>query len=197
MLLVATDDSRTLRLVDDTCEVRCQNGDIVLTKGDVRILTAPLGGEPTAIYIEATNGVATRDLAVCRSGPAPDDPLRPHPAVLGKEPAAALPWREHLSKGARFSRLDDGRVELSTATAAAPAWVTLPVPRPGLYEAVVELDSVSLGSGIFLFRSQGDRIQGVEFVRHPGNGWPTLVPNFLRALWRCAVRWGRIAPSRE
>jgi outer membrane protein assembly factor BamB len=173
MLLLATDDYRAGRLADNTCEVRCQDGDVVLTKGDVRILTAPLGGQPTAVYIEAPQGTMLRDLAMCRSGPAPDDPLPPHPLLLGQQPPAALAWQEHLSAGARFARLADGGVELSAArgTATGPAWVTLSVPRRGLYEVLLEVETASPGSGVFVSAGQEPPFQGVEFIRHPTDKW--------------------------
>jgi outer membrane protein assembly factor BamB len=177
MLLVATDDHRAWRLSDDTCEVRCQDGAIVLTKGDVRLLTAPLGGQPTAVYLESPQGVVLRDLAMCRSEPAPDDPLRPHRLVLGQQPPAALGWHEELSQGTRFARLADGGVELSARAGAGPAWVTLPIGRPGLYEVAMEVEAASPGSSLFLSDQDQPPFQGIEFVRHPGSAWTTLVPS--------------------
>jgi hypothetical protein len=179
MLLLATDDYRAARLGGNTCEVRCQDGVVVLTKGDVRLLTAPLGGQPAAVYLESPGpqGVMLGDLAMCRSGPAPDDPLPQHPLVLGQQPPAALAWQEELSQGTRFARLADGSVELSAQPAAGPAWVTLPMPRPGLYEVALELQSASPGSGLFLSDGQRPPFQGIEFVQYPKSTWTVLLPS--------------------
>ena len=38
--------------VSGTYEIRHTNGSLVLTKGDVRLLTAPLAAPPTAVYLE-------------------------------------------------------------------------------------------------------------------------------------------------
>jgi outer membrane protein assembly factor BamB len=184
ILLFATDEHRAERLGGGACEVRCQDGLIVLTKGDVRLMTAPLGGQPLAVYLESTGpqasqGVMLGDLAMCRSGPVPDNLPREHPLVLGKEPPAALGWREELAPGTRFQRLAGGGVELAAQAAAGPAWVTLPVPRPGLYEVLVEIDAASPGSGLFLSEDQQPPFQGIEFVRHPNPNcpWTVLAPS--------------------
>ena len=179
MLLLATDDHRAERLGGNTYEVRCQDGAVVLTRGDVRLLTAPLGGQPAGVYLESPGpqGVTLGDLAMCRSGPVPDDPPPEHPLVLGQQPPAALAWQEALAQGTRFTRLADGGVELSARAGAGPAWVTLPMPRPGLYEVALEIQSASPGSGVFLSDGQQPPFQGIEFVRHPNNAWTVLVPS--------------------
>ena len=173
--LLTTDDRRTMRLADDTFEVRWQDGAVVLTKGDVRILTAPLAGPPTAVYLESPHEIMLRDLALCRSGPVPEEPVRPHRLVLGNDPPATLPWKEELPTGARFERLPDGRVELSfSGEAKTCAWVTIPVPPVGLGEAIVEVENASPGTGVFLADDEEHSLGGVQFAPDSGTLWTSF-----------------------
>jgi len=174
MILLATDEGRACRLLNDTYEVRCQEGSVVLTKGDVRLLTAPLGGEPAAVYFEAPDLAIFRDLAMCRSGPAPDDPLRPHRPLPGSKPPAALPWKEHLSGDARFQHLPDGRVELSAGKIAAPVSVSLSRTSLALHEVVVEVEEASQGTGIYLADAEDHPLERVSFVRDGAKTWTAL-----------------------
>jgi outer membrane protein assembly factor BamB len=172
--LITTDDARACRFMDDTFEVRCQDGDVVLTKGDVRLLTAPLGGQAVAVYLEAKHdGIMLRDLAVCRSGPAPEDPIRPHLLLQGNDPPASLAWKDNTTASppatpaldAHFNRLPDGRVELSAGKTTTAVWATVPLPRDRLQEIIVEVENASPGTGIFLADDGGKPVHGLEFFR--------------------------------
>ena len=164
--LLTTDDGRACRFTDDTYEVRCQDGDVVLTKGDVRLLTAPLGGQPVGIYLESrTDGLMLRDLAVCRSGSAPDDPIRPHLLLLGNDPPGSLTWKDNVTADAQFAKQPDGRVDLSASKTTTAVWATTPLPHADLQEVIVELENMSPGTGIFLADDDGKPVHGIEFVR--------------------------------
>jgi outer membrane protein assembly factor BamB len=183
MILLATDDGRACRLLDDTYEVRCQEGSVVLTKGDVRLLTAPLGGQPLAVYLEAPQLAIFRDLAMCRSGPVPDDPIRPHRPLPGSKPPAALPWKEHLSGDARFQRLPDGRVELSAGKIASPVSVSLSRTSLVLDEILVEVEDASPGTGIYLADGEDRPLEKVEFIRDGNKSWTALVYGGTPNVW--------------
>lgn len=196
MTLLVTDDRRAARLVDDTYEVRCQEGAVVLTKGDVRILTAPMDVKPVAVFFESQSGIMFRDLAMCRSGPAPDDPVRPHRLVLGNQPPASMSWNENCPSGAAFERLSDDRVELSAAKTTAAAWATIATPRTGLYEITVEVENATPGSGIFLADDEGQPLDGVEFAGEVRTSATMLVygkPGAPAAVWRQGIEHGPVA----
>ncbi|MGA2618798.1 MAG: PQQ-binding-like beta-propeller repeat protein, partial [Thermoguttaceae bacterium] len=169
--LVATDDFRVNILQEFTLEARWQEGAIVLTRGDVRLLTAPLEGQPAAVYIESAQGVMLGDLAVCRSGPVPDDPVGAHRIVLGQGSPAALRWKETLPAGARLQRLSDGGVELTAGKSDQPAWALVSPPPAGPCEVVFELDNPTPGSGVFLADEKGQPLSGIEFMTDSRTGW--------------------------
>lgn len=174
MPLLATDDYRGARFVDDTIEVRYQDGAIVLTKGDVRLLTAPMVAAPTAVYIEASGETLLRDLALCRSGPAPDMPVRNRRPVLSGQTPAQLVWKESLPGDGQFERLAGGSVELRANKTDMAAWVALAMPREDLYEVTLDIEGASDGTGVFFGGEAEATRHCVEFNRDPATGWTIL-----------------------
>ncbi|MGA2034099.1 MAG: PQQ-binding-like beta-propeller repeat protein, partial [Thermoguttaceae bacterium] len=169
--VLTSEDQRTFRTTTDTVEIRCQDGAVVLSQGDVRLLTAPCAETPRAVYLEARQDVALRDLALGRSTPIPDDPPQPHSLVLGGGSPGSLAWKPHVTADAHFERLSDGRVELSAPKNATPAWITVRPPRPGLYEVILQVENASPGSGVFLADDAGQPLVGLEFLRDQRTGW--------------------------
>jgi tetratricopeptide (TPR) repeat protein len=174
LVLLATDDGRSYRFIDDTYEVRCQDGSVVFTKGDVRLLTAPLGSQPQAVYLESPQMCLFRDLAMCRSEPAPDDPLRPHRPLPGTKAPAKLPWKEQVSGDARFQRLPDGGVELSAGKTTVPASVSVSRTSVALHEVVLEVEEASAGTGIYLADAEDHPLEKVSFARDGARNWTAL-----------------------
>ena len=174
MRLLATDDERGRSSFSDTFEVRWQDGTLVLSKGDLRLLTVPLAGKPTAVYLEAGSGIALRDLAFCRSGPIPAEPLAVHTVVLGQQSPAGLDWKTRVAGAARFTRLADGSVELSGNRSPQPATALVALPQPGLYEVIFKVEEATARSGIFVAAADGTLLAGVEFACACGvsaTGW--------------------------
>ena len=130
--LVATDDRRGMRLPPGACQIRCQDGAVVVTKGNVRVMTVPLEGPAKALYIEVPNDATLQDLALFRSGPAPEEISPAHRIVLDGRQPLALPWKETLPAGARFQKLDDGCVELAAENTAETAMASVATAGPGL-----------------------------------------------------------------
>ena len=97
--LVATDDRRGARLPPGAYQIRCQDGAVVVTKGNVRLMTVPLEGPAKALYIEVPYDATLQDLALFRSGPAPEEIAPAHRIVLDGKPPAELAWKETLPDG--------------------------------------------------------------------------------------------------
>ena len=94
-------------------QIRCQDGAVVVTKGNVRVMTVPLEGPAKFLYLQVPNDATLQDLALLHTGPVPEEISPAHRIVLdGKQPAG-LSWKETLPKGARFQKLGDGSVELA------------------------------------------------------------------------------------
>ncbi len=96
--LAATDDRRGLRLPHGAYQVRWQDGAVVVTKGNVRLMTVPLEGPLKDLYIEVPNDAMLQDLALLPSGPVPEETCaRPPRRPDGTRPAE-LPWRQEAAE---------------------------------------------------------------------------------------------------
>jgi hypothetical protein len=194
--LLGSDGGRFRGWPTNVFEVRFQEGSLVLTQGDVRVLAAAVDAPPEDVLVEGF--ARLRGIRMYRGGPVPDDPLPPRSTVLDGRPPAELPWTTELSSGAAFERLDGGAVELTAApeTALATAVVRLPardgiepragelppaaVQSPGLFEFLFEVDTLSPGSGIALVDLAGRSLWRFGCVTVPGSPLP---------------RWGFLDPE--
>jgi len=169
LALLSTDDRRAGLTPSGTYAVRHQDGSLVMTKGDVRLLTVPMAAPPSEVYLEA-DGAPLRGLAMARSGPVPEEALRERPIVMRGDRPAALGWQEDLPEGAALKRLADGRVRLSAGRMTSLATACVPLIWPGLYEVVFELEDPMPGTGVYLGDDQSSPSQAVGFFRDPRTG---------------------------
>ncbi len=163
--LVATDQSRGRRAGFRRCgtiELRCGDGQFVLSRGDIVLLRAPLESVPDEVYLEGRAAVV--GIAAVRSGGFP--PVQQaRPAVLETDRPAELAWVRELVEGQHFEPLADGSVCLTSDRSKASGWVATPIADGGLREVVLELTNVTRGSGVFLAREDGRPHEIVRLVR--------------------------------
>jgi len=169
LALLSTDDRGAGLTPAGTYAVRHQDGSLVMTKGDVRLLTVPMAAPPSEVYLEA-GGAPLRGLAMARSGPVPAEAVRERPIVMRGDRPAVLRWQEDLPDGAALRRLPDGRVRLSAVRTTSLATASVPLIRPGLYEVVFELEDPMPGTGVYLGDDRSSPSQAVGFFRDPRNG---------------------------
>jgi outer membrane protein assembly factor BamB len=169
LALLATDSRRGRQTAAGTYQVRHQNGSLVMTKGDVRLLTVPMAEPPAEVYFEGES-LLLRDIALFRGEPAPDDPVCHRTVLMRSDRPAVLPWQESDPTVARLERLGDRGVELRANNAAAPAWAYFSVVRPGLYEVTFRLEDPLPGAGVYLGDDRGRPLQGIGFFRDPRTG---------------------------
>jgi outer membrane protein assembly factor BamB len=162
--LVTTDDRRSMRLPPAAYQVRCQDGAVLVTKGDVRVMTVPLESPAQILYLQVPNEATLQDLAIFRSGPVPEEVSPSHRVVLDGQPAG-LRWKETLPKGARLQKLGDGCVELAVENTATLAMASVTATRPGLFEVIAQIDDATPGTGIALLDIKGEPLEGIEFGR--------------------------------
>jgi len=166
--LVTTDDRRGARLPHAAYQIRCQQQAVVVTKGDVRLMTVPLEGPATNLYLQVPNDATLQDLALFRTGPVPEEISAPHRIVFDSRQPAGLPWKEHLPKGARFQKMIGGSVELAVENTAEMAIAGLAVAGPGLFEVIAEVDDATPGTGLAFLNSKGEPLDGIQFGREGG-----------------------------
>lgn len=158
--LCGRDDGRMRRTNPQrpmTVDLRHENGLLTLSRGDIRIVEAALGGSPTEILLEG--GVVLRDLQMI-----PTLPLPPLAATAIDEPAgaetvsisgAAAPWAVAADQGGAFEQLPDGRATLTAESNARPLHALLPVPLPTPRAVVIRIDACDPGTGFVLGNAAG------------------------------------------
>ena len=168
--LAATDQTRAWRTNirhGGTIELRCRDGEVILSRGDVVLLRAPLAGPPDEVYLD---GKATfHGIAAVRTQNFPAR-REPRPIAFETDRPADLQWTEHLSENAQVERLPDGSVKLSSDGADQSCWIAAPMPKTGIHEVILQVDEATPGAGVFLGRQDGQPREIVRFVRDRRTG---------------------------
>ncbi|MBI3861720.1 MAG: hypothetical protein HY290_07475, partial [Planctomycetia bacterium] len=176
--LVATDNDVYQRSLAGAIEIRHQHGALVINRGDLRLLTAPLEARPAEVYFDKRAWLRT--ITMYRADPFPEPKLVSRERELtGVLPAkdstpASLDWPIQPVTGSTFKRLPDGSIEVASDKAAATSWSAVKIPRPGLYEIVFRLGEASAGTGIYLGDDAGKPLYVLAVMRDQRTRMPTV-----------------------
>ena len=148
-------------------QIRCQDGAVVVTKGDVRVMTVPLEGPAKDLYLEVPNDATLHDLALLRSGPVPEEISPPASRRARRQAARRACLEGDAARRAPASRnwatvASSSRRRTPTEVGCWPAW---PLAGPGLFEVIVQVDDATPGTGIALLNAKGEPLDGIEFGR--------------------------------
>jgi outer membrane protein assembly factor BamB len=174
--VTATDDERARRAeirYGGPLELRYHAGRLLLLRGDIVLLAAPLPAPPSDIYFEGKAIFEGLALVRTHDFPLPQDP----PAAGQVFRPAELAWSDKVSEGAKFEKLDDGSVRLTSVMPKEHTNLVAPLPGTGYREVVLELRDVSPGFGVFLGHDDAQVRQLVRVVRDNRN-------QRLRAVYR-------------
>ena len=173
LAMLVTDSRRNLHAASGVYEIRHQDQTLVLTQGDLRLLTVPVAGPPTDVYFEGDGAIIKR-IAMLRGEPVPPEPQRQRRVVMRGERPSELRWIGELPPGARLERRPDGSVRLSARNTAQPAMTAVPLVRPGLYEIIVALEDPEPETGLYLANTTGRVLDAIGFVRDAQTGRTAL-----------------------
>jgi len=173
LALETTDDARHFRGGLGLFEVRWQKGELLLTRGDIRLLSVPLASPPTEIFFEGRASLSL--LTMFRGEPFPSANPNPRRIVLRSERPAELRWIRDVETDDEFQASGDGRVSLSIPAATIDKmsgrmlrperWAGTSLGKPGLYEVIVRVDEADPGTGIYLGSLEGEPIHHIGFFR--------------------------------
>jgi len=169
--LAATDGGLYRRLGRGTVELHYEAGTLTLTRGNVRLLTAPLPSWPTEIYLEGR--AAWRGIEMFRVAGLPPA-AEPYPLVRRAESPASLPWERQLPRGAKAEAQPDGSLRLTATDAQEESRVWIMRPENGLQEYVFEIENALPGSGLYLGDHQGKPLMSVGLFREQKTSQPVL-----------------------
>jgi outer membrane protein assembly factor BamB len=173
LALVTTDSNRNLHAASGIHEVRYQDGTLVLSQGDLRLVTVPVAGPPKETYFEADGSIIKR-IAMYRGDPVPAEPRRRRRVVMRGDRPAELRWDTELPPGARLERRSDGAIRLLAQGTDEPALGAVPLVRPGLYEIIVVVDDPLPGTGLYFADAAGKVLDAVGFAHDARTSRTTL-----------------------
>jgi outer membrane protein assembly factor BamB len=163
--ILATDEERARRAeirYGGPLELRYHDGRLLLVRGDIVLVEAPLAGPPDDIYFdgkatfEGLSLVRTQDFSLAQEKEAGGQKLRP----------TDLTWKEKVPEGAKLEKLDDGSLRLTASGHKEPAYLFAPLPGIGFREVIFELRDVSPGFGVFFGRDEDQVRDVVRVVRN-------------------------------
>ena len=170
--LLTTDSGAYFRSTPGTFDIRQQDGELVLARGGIVLLSAPFAGPPMEVFVEGQ--FRLRGLSMHRSVPFSSRSENPHPALVSS-PAATIPWAMSAESPASLTDNADGSVSMSVDSRERAGLVCFPFGwllateesqrAKGLFEVIVNVESADPGTGIFLGDRDGRPLQQVGFFK--------------------------------
>jgi hypothetical protein len=165
LAITASDDDRCRRSeirFGGPIEIRHRGGELILSRGNIVLLSAPLAGPPDDVYFEGR--VAFHGMELVRTQGDPQT-LPQSPVVFETARPADLAWTSSQPDAAQTQSQPDGSLRLSADKAKQRSECYAQLPVSSLCEVIVELDDVSPGTSVFLGTDQGAPPQVVRFFR--------------------------------
>ena len=163
-VLLTTDSGLHERMSFRTFDLRWQDGLLMMTCGDQRLLTAPLSDPPEDFYLEGR--FRLNGFWAFRGGSVPQSKPNSRPIVFQTSEPAALSWFTDLNDGSSFLAGNMGEIQLESSRADSMNWVATPIDQSGFYEVIVKLKNYTPGTGFYLGNDLGEPLHRVAFFRN-------------------------------
>ena len=170
--LLTTDSGSYSRSTPGTVDIRQQDGQLVLARGGLILLSVPFGGTPLEVYLEGQ--FRFRGLSMYRSAPFKSRADDEHPSVMAGN-AANLPWAISAESPSSMTEQADGTISISAESQEKASMICLPfgwlqatksaLNSTGLFEVIVQVDSADPGTGIYLGDRNGRPLQQLAFFK--------------------------------
>ncbi len=198
--LLATDNGRYRRSGGGSIALHWSAGQLVLSRGNLRLLTAPISRQPKDLILEgdfrlqdcrrhAFGGIPDDDSVLDRQSgdgvevkPAEMSPSKTEPRTLGiaaatgetrkqLDPPGRIAWEQLGEKVAvSLEYLADGSVRMAAPPGREPAYFATALPAGAFYDADLDVGRATPGTGIFLADHEGKPICGLQFDATPRAG---------------------------
>ena len=175
--LIATDGELNERTNYGPLDLRWQNQTLVLSRGNLRLLTVPFPDEPRDVYFDKRAWF--RAFQMYLAEPLPEDGQPPEAvaaeatASVLATPPGRLEWNTELPAGTRFIQSAES-VEFSADKGAPLGWAAVRLPRASLYELIFQVDQMTPGTGLYLGDETGKPVHVLAFLRDQRTRWTTL-----------------------
>lgn len=166
--LTSTDDDRAKRTeirFGGPIEFRYRDGEVIVSRGDVPLVAAPLPSPPEEVYLDGK--AMFYGLAIVRTKDDPP-PISDRPVTAWKtETPAELDWQPRDPKLPPLEKLPNGGVRLvaDNQPARSEWFVTLP-PASAPRDVVIELEDITFGAGVYWGKANGDLVEALRLCRN-------------------------------
>lgn len=161
--LIGSADNRMDQSLHGPVEFRHQNGTLILSRGDVRLITVPLAQLPSEVYFEGR--AAFSGFAMYRGSPLPDEVFPVRQYAIRTDKPAQLPTQPKLGKGGTLNSLTDGGLQLTASKTNEPSRVGISLNGPHLQEIILQIDGATPGTGVFLNGGSEQQYHRIGFCR--------------------------------
>ncbi len=194
-VLIGTDDSRDFASevrYGPTLMLRWQEGQLVLTRGDVELARAPLAQPPEEVVFDGK--LVFRGIEMLRLTDAPV-PAADWPVAVDIEKPAELEWTTRLPDEAKFEKLADGGVQLTSDRAKTVSFAATELPAGTLQMIEVQVGDILPGSGVYLGGPAEFDAEGKEV--NPAGRPRGVVLHFLESEddKRLSARWNHFVSN--
>ena len=159
--LLTTDLGRWHRSFFGPLDIRWENEELILSRGNVRLLSVPAAETPQEVVLSGKFRIRHFTMARADAMPEPALPLADNnlDALQNAQAPAELTWLTSEGPGVELQRSPaeaEGSVELAVnSESTAIGWASTPFPNPGLSEFVFRVDHADPGTGLFLGDAEG------------------------------------------
>ncbi len=170
--LLTTDNGAYVRSTPGTLDIRQQDNELILARGDVILMSVPQSGSPTEVVIEGQ--FRLRGISMYRGAPLHHRADNSQPSLISG-PAATLPWMIPTAGHARLTSNADGSISMAAESSETMETISLPwtgsqeresaLPTSGMFETIICVESADPGTGFFLGDHAGRPLQRLGFFR--------------------------------
>ncbi|WLD10536.1 PQQ-binding-like beta-propeller repeat protein [Planctellipticum variicoloris] len=174
--LLTTDNAAFFRSTPGTFDLRWQDGRLILSRGDLVLLSVLTPEAPDEIYLEGH--FRLRGISLQKATPLTLPEIKSPPPLWAGSPAADWPWQRADDLAVQWERpaADVTRWTAGRPDREATCWREL--PQTGFFDIVLQLDEASPGTGVYLGDAEGKPISTLGLFRNRKN--QRLTCGFLR-----------------
>ena len=160
--LIGSAEGRLDPTLHGQIEFRHQAGNLVFSRGDIRLMTVPFAQPPGEVYFEGKAGFS--GFAMYRGTPLPDESFPIRQYSIRTEKPAQLATQPKLGQGAILSALPEGTLELTSEKTKDGSLVGIPLESTGLQEIILQVEATP-GTGVYIGTGAGQPIHRLGFCR--------------------------------
>lgn len=168
-VITATDDDRCRRTefrFGGPIEIRFVGGELMLSRGDVVLLTAPFAGRPSEVFFDGRATIHGITLARTKDAPRPYRSRSEQQRTVANLRPADLDWKPREGIRGEVERQNDGAVRIS----GMGMEVVAALPATGLHEVVLQLENIAPGAGVYLADAEARANAVLRFCRDRKTG---------------------------